>query len=79
MDRNGRYVANLKRDDFRVYEDGVEQQLTYFNSIERPFTVTLMLDVSGSTQYQLAQIREAANTFVVSLQLVRCLLQSGRR
>src|SRR5437763_16448331 len=64
MDRNGRYIANLKRDDFRVYEDGVEQQLTYFNSIEKPFTVTLMLDVSGSTQYQLAQIREAANTFV---------------
>src|ERR1041385_5922527 len=50
MDRNGRYVANLKRDDFRVYEDGVEQQLVYFNSIEKPFTVTLILDVSGSTQ-----------------------------
>jgi Ca-activated chloride channel family protein len=64
MDRNGRYIANLKRNDFRVFEDGVEQQLTYFNSIEKPFTVTLMLDVSGSTQYQLAQIREAANTFV---------------
>jgi VWFA-related protein len=64
MDRNGRYVANLKRDDFRVYEDGVEQQLAYFNSIEKPFTVMLMLDVSGSTQYQLAQIRVAANTFV---------------
>ena len=64
MDRNGRYIANLKRDDFRIYEDGVEQSLAYFNSIEKPFTVTLMLDVSGSTQYQLAQIREAANTFV---------------
>jgi Ca-activated chloride channel family protein len=64
MDRNGRYVANLKRDDFRIYEDGVEQQISFFNSIEKPFTVALMLDVSGSTQYQLAQIREAANTFV---------------
>src|ERR1041384_5273627 len=36
MDRNGRYVANLRRDEFRVYEDGVEQQLVYFNSIEKP-------------------------------------------
>lgn len=64
MDRNGRYIANLRKDDFRIYEDGVEQQLAYFTSVEKPFTVALMLDVSGSTQYQLDQIREAANTFV---------------
>jgi Ca-activated chloride channel family protein len=69
MDRNGRYVANLKKEDFRIYEDGVEQQLTYFASVEKPFTVALMLDVSGSTQYQLAQIREAANTFLGRLRL----------
>ena len=64
MDRNGRYIANLRKDDFRIYEDGVEQKVSYFASVERPFTVALMLDVSGSTQYQLNQIREAANTFV---------------
>jgi Ca-activated chloride channel family protein len=67
MDRNGRYIPNLKKDDFRIFEDGVEQDLTYFASIEKPFTVALMLDVSGSTQTQLAQIREAANTFVSRL------------
>jgi Ca-activated chloride channel family protein len=64
MDHNGRYVPNLKKEDFRIYEDGVEQSLAYFASVERPFTVALMLDVSGSTQSQLAQIREAANVFV---------------
>src|SRR5260221_9434579 len=64
MDRNGRYIANLHKEDFRIYEDGVEQTVANFSPIERPFTVALMLDVSGSTQYQLAQIREAANTFV---------------
>jgi Ca-activated chloride channel family protein len=64
MDRNGRYIPNLKKEDFRIYEDGVEQNVAYFASVERPFTVALMLDVSGSTQSQLAQIREAANTFV---------------
>ncbi len=64
MDRNGRYIANLRKEDFRVYEDGVEQNVAYFGSIEKPFTVALLLDVSGSTQYQLAQIRDAANTFV---------------
>src|SRR5713101_379180 len=64
MDRNGRYIANLRKEDFRIYEDGVEQTVANFSSIEKPFTVALMLDVSGSTQAQLSQIREAANTFV---------------
>src|SRR6266480_7831743 len=64
MDRNGRYIANLHKEDFRIYEDGVEQTIANFSSIEKPFTVVLMLDVSGSTQSQLSQIREAANTFV---------------
>ena len=64
MDRNGRYIGNLRKEDFRIYEDGVEQDVAYFASVEKPFTVALLLDVSGSTQSQLAQIREAANTFV---------------
>ena len=67
MDRNGRYIANLRKEDFRVFEDGVEQNVSYFASVERPFTVALMLDVSGSTQTQLSQIREAANVFVSRL------------
>jgi Ca-activated chloride channel family protein len=67
MDRNGRYIPNLRKEDFQIYEDGVEQQVAYFASVERPFTVALMLDVSGSTQLQLAQIRAAANTFVSRL------------
>jgi len=67
MDRNGRYIANLRKEDFRIYDDGVEQNVAYFASVEKPFTVGLMLDVSGSTQFQLAQIREAADTFVSRL------------
>src|SRR6266404_5328201 len=67
MDRDGRYIPNLKKEDFRIFEDGVEQSVAYFASVERPFTVALMLDVSGSTQNQLAQIRSAANTVVSHL------------
>ena len=69
MDHNGRYIANLHKEDFHLYEDGVEQNLSYFASVEKPFTVALMLDVSGSTQYQLAQIRAAADTFLSRLRL----------
>ena len=69
MDRNGRYVGNLRKEDFTIYENGVEQSLSSFMSVEKPFTVALMLDVSGSTKYQLDEIREAANTFVSRLRL----------
>jgi VWFA-related protein len=64
VDRNGRYAGNLRKEDFHLYENGVEQQLSYFASIEEPFTVALLLDVSGSTQSQLQAIRAAANTFI---------------
>lgn len=67
LDRNGRYIGNLQKDDFRVYENGVEQQLAYFAAVEQPFTVALLLDVSGSTQSQLQAIRTAANTFIKRL------------
>lgn len=67
LDRSGRYIGSLRKDDFRIYENGVEQQLAYFASVEQPFTVALLLDVSGSTQSQLDGIRTAANTFIKRL------------
>ena len=69
MDRNGRYVGNLRKEDFSIFENGVEQRLVHFASVEKPFTVALLLDVSGSTQAQLAQIRQAANTFLSRLRM----------
>ncbi|MBA2705678.1 MAG: hypothetical protein H0U60_17710 [Blastocatellia bacterium] len=67
MDRNGRYIGSLRKEDFRVFENGVEQELSYFASVEQPFTVALLLDVSGSTQPRLQAIRAAANAFIKRL------------
>lgn len=67
LDRNGRYIPNLRKEDFRIYEDGVEQEVAYFAPVEKPFTVALILDASGSTQGQLAQLRKAANAFISQL------------
>lgn len=67
MDRNGRYIGNLRKDDFRIFENGVEQELAYFASVEQPFTVALLLDVSGSTQTRLQAIRAASNAFITRL------------
>ena len=67
MDRNGRFIGSLTKNDFRIFENGVEQELAYFAPVEQPFTVALLLDVSGSTQTQLQAIRAAANTFIKRL------------
>jgi len=67
MDRTGRYIGNLRKEDFRVFENGVEQELAYFASVEQPFTVALLLDVSGSTHTRLQAIRTAANEFIKRL------------
>lgn len=69
LDRNGRYIPNLQKEDFRIYEDGLEQEIAYFAPVEKPFTVALMLDASGSTQGRLAQLRAAANAFISQLRL----------
>ncbi len=67
MDRTGRYIGNLRKEDFRLFENGVEQDLAYFASVEQPFTVALLLDVSGSTHMRLQAIRAAANEFIKRL------------
>lgn len=64
MDRDGRFIPNLKKEDFQIFENGVEQDVANFSSFESPFTVALMLDVSGSTATQLQAIRLAANAFI---------------
>jgi VWFA-related protein len=67
MDRDGRYVPNLSKEDFRIWEDGVEQQVAFFGSVEKPFSVFLMLDTSPSTKFRLEDIQDAAITFVNQL------------
>ena len=67
MDRDGKYIPNLGKEDFRIWEDGVEQRVAYFASTEKPFTVALMIDTSGSTRFKLQEIQDAAISFVNQL------------
>src|ERR1051325_9581936 len=67
MDRDGRYIPDLTKDDFRVWENDVEQRVAYFASTEKPFTVALLIDTSGSTRFRLDEIQNAAITFVEQL------------
>jgi VWFA-related protein len=67
MDRDGRYVPNLQKEEFRIWEDGVEQDVAFFQSVDKPFSVVLMLDTSPSTQFRLEDIQDAAISFVNQL------------
>jgi VWFA-related protein len=67
MDRDGKYIPDLRKEDFRVWEDGVEQRVAYFASTEKPFTVALLIDTSGSTRFKLEEIQNAAIAFVEQL------------
>jgi VWFA-related protein len=67
MDRDGRYIPNLRKQDFRLWEEGVEQDVAFFASVDKPFSLVLMLDTSGSTRFRLEDIQDAAITFVNQL------------
>ena len=59
-DEQGRAVGNLKRPDFRLFEDGVEQQIRYFSHDELPLAIALVLDSSTSVAAALQDLREGA-------------------
>ncbi len=67
MDRDGRYIPNLGKEDFRIFEDNTEQEVAYFAAVEQPFTVALLLDTSGSTEFKIEEIQDAAIAFVDQL------------
>ncbi len=67
MDRDGKFIPNLRKENFRIWENGVEQQVAYFASTDKPFTVALVIDTSGSTKNRLEDIQDAAIAFVEQL------------
>ena len=67
IDRKGRFVGGLTKDDFKVFENGAEQEISYFSSEQEPFTVALLLDMSYSTKFQIADIQTAAISFIGQL------------
>ena len=66
-DRDGRYIPDMRREDFNLHEDGVKQEIVFFGTVNEPFHVVLMLDTSASTQEKLGQIQSAANAFLAQL------------
>src|SRR6266700_1592239 len=66
IDRNNRPIANIPKDEFRVYEDGVLQPIFSFTQEEVPVTYGLAVDTSGSLRSQLTQVINASKAIVNS-------------
>lgn len=67
FDRNGLYIPGLRKEDFKIFEDGKEQEVAYLGTSDKPFTVILLLDTSPSTEYKIEEIQEAAIAFTNQL------------
>ena len=69
-DADGKPVRNLQAEDFRVFEDGIEREINFFEPVKktnsnRPLSLVFALDVSGSmTVEELAKLRDALQNFV---------------
>lgn len=66
-DAKGNAVTNLKQNQFKVFEDGIEQKISLFESTESPFAAVILLDTSGSMETRISLARSAAITFLDGL------------
>jgi len=57
VDQQGRAITSLQSNDFVVYEDGVRRPILHFEPADTPFSLVLLLDMSGSTINFRQQIR----------------------
>ena len=62
-DPMGRLVTGLEQQDFRVFEDGVEQEIVRFSSEDVPVSIGVIFDMSGSMSDKIDKSRQAAVQF----------------
>jgi Ca-activated chloride channel homolog len=67
LDRKNRFIGGLKKENFSIFEDGVQQEVGYFTNEAQPFTVALVLDMSYSSTFKIDEIQNAAIAFIDQL------------
>jgi len=67
LDNSGKSVTGLKREQFSVFENGVQQQISYFSAAETPFAAVILIDTSGSMESRISIARAAAINFLTGL------------
>src|ERR1700722_13192931 len=64
---DGSAVPGLRREDFRVYQDGVAQPIAYFDASTAPASVVLVIDASPSVLRDSEEMKQAANALIDAL------------
>jgi len=67
LDPQARLLAGLSRDKFSIFEDGIRQDIAYFETSEVPLDLALLIDTSVSMEAKLAFVQKAATGFVDAL------------
>ncbi len=67
VDARGQAIRSLSQNDFTVYENGVKQPILNFEPVESPFSLVILLDMSGSTIGFRQQLKQAVGRFLDAL------------
>jgi Ca-activated chloride channel homolog len=63
-DKSGHFVSGLKKENFKIYEDGVEQSVTAFSQEDVPVSLGILVDLSGSMRNKVEDVTKAALAFI---------------
>lgn len=63
-DKNNHFISGLTKNDFRIFEDGVEQNMTTFSQEDVPISLGILLDLSGSMRGKIEDVNKAALAFI---------------
>jgi len=66
-DRGGRFVTDLSREDFALFEDGKRRDISLFSILKQSFSAVLVLDTSNSAEDRLKAIQKTAAEFTAEL------------
>lgn len=64
QDSSGRHVSGLQQKQFKVFENGKEQEISFFAAEETPFAAVILIDTSGSMEERVSMARSAAINFL---------------
>jgi VWFA-related protein len=67
-DSRNQHILDLRREDFRMTEDGIPQEITHFSRETVPVHVALVIDTSGSMKRSISEVQKAASHFISGLQ-----------
>jgi VWFA-related protein len=65
--KDGQFIPGLKQNNFKVYEDGVEQKISNFNVTQAPITAVLLVEFASTNYYFMVDALNAAYTFASTL------------